>query len=102
MGEVVQLREVPGYFGGCPECERDDDYLNVGKSHWFVCDEHKTTWFVGSNLFCSWREQSQEVWEENARQLSEYKDVERLRPTAFRSRSREESLSGYLDTDDDG
>ena len=102
MGDVVQLREEPGYFGGCPKCGRNDGYLNVGKSHWFVCDEHKTTWFVGSNLFSSWREQSQEVWEENARQLSEYKDVEPLRPTAFRSTSREESLSESLDTDDDG
>ena len=101
MGDVVQLREEPGYFGGCPKCGRDDGYLNVGRCHWFVCDEHKTTWCVGSNLFSSWREQSEEVWEENARRLSEYIEVEPLLPTVSRSTSRGESLSDPLETEDD-
>jgi hypothetical protein len=29
MEDVVQLREEPGYFGGCPKCGRDDAYLNA-------------------------------------------------------------------------
>ena len=52
------MSECPGYFGGCPHCHRDDGYLDVGREHWFVCVEHRTKWFAGSNLFSSWREQT--------------------------------------------
>jgi hypothetical protein len=101
MGDVVQLRDEPGYFGGCPKCGCDDGYLNVGSCHWMVCEEHKMTWCVGANLFSSWRKQSEKVWEENARRLSEYMEVEPLLPVASRPTSQIESLSDPLDTDDD-
>ena len=38
-------------WGDCPDCGHDDGYVNIGKGHSFFCREHKTTWFVGSNLF---------------------------------------------------
>lgn len=63
-------------FGVCPICKGQDGFMNVGREHWFVCQEHKTKWFVGSNLFSSWRYQSEEVWEENARILEGYEEVE--------------------------
>ena len=44
------------YFGGCPECGKNDGYLNVGKDHVFICDEHKTAWCAGANLFSSWQD----------------------------------------------
>ena len=52
--------KVPDYFGGCPQCGRNDGYVNVYKTHVFICREHKTQWKVGSNLFSSWRDQTEE------------------------------------------
>lgn len=43
------------YFGVCPECASHDGYRNAGKAHWFVCHEHRVRWLVGSNLFSSWK-----------------------------------------------
>lgn len=48
------------HFGLCPICQKTDGYLNVGKSHWFFCLEHKNRWNVGSNLLSTWREQTVE------------------------------------------
>jgi hypothetical protein len=48
-----------GGFGLCPHCHKiDGDY--VGRSHWFLCDEHKVKWLVGANLFSSWRHETEE------------------------------------------
>lgn len=63
-------------FGGCPECGSSDGYLNVGRDHWFKCDEHESRWHAGSNLFSSWHEESEEVWEKNASLLVGYREVE--------------------------
>jgi hypothetical protein len=54
--------EVP-YFGACPDCETPGSYYyaNVGRCHWFYCEEHKTQWLAGSNLFSSWQHQTEEV-----------------------------------------
>jgi hypothetical protein len=54
-------------FGLCPICHRTDGYANAGKSHRFYCLEHRTSWYAGSNLFSSWREETEaeqrETWE---------------------------------------
>ena len=52
--------------------------MNVGKLHYFVCDTHKTKWWVGSNLFSCWRRQDEEIWERNRVMLEEYCEVESL------------------------
>lgn len=70
---------VENYFGGCPECGDCTVVLNVGGNHWFVCERHQTKWCVGYNLFSSWREETQDLWERNAVQLSEMREVEPLR-----------------------
>jgi hypothetical protein len=49
-----------GYFGLCPVCHETDGYLNIGRSHWFYCIEHKKRWCVGSNLFSGWRDEIEE------------------------------------------
>jgi hypothetical protein len=55
--------QADGYFGLCPHCRNTDGYFNAGSSHWFVCDEHKTRWFVGCNLFSSWKDETKEEQE---------------------------------------
>jgi hypothetical protein len=42
------------YFGMCPTCRSNDGHINVGKAHWFFCQEHRVTWMVGVNLFSTW------------------------------------------------
>jgi hypothetical protein len=49
-----------GYFGFCPVCHKKDGYLNIGQSHWFYCKEHKKRWREGSNLFDSWRDETEQ------------------------------------------
>jgi hypothetical protein len=48
------------YWGVCPVCHKTDGFLNAGKTHIFICREHKTRWIVGANLFSSWRDETEE------------------------------------------
>ena len=63
------------YFGGCPVCGKNDGYLNSGRDHWFICDKHLMKWHIGSNLFSSWRDMTDEEATEQADQLAEYRPV---------------------------
>ena len=71
-----------GYFGFCPVCHKNDGYANTGRSHRFYCKEHKTSWSVGSNLFSSWRGQTEAeqraIWDEIG--LNDFEDVEPYHP----------------------
>lgn len=51
---------VNHHFGVCPICHRTDGYMNVGNEHWFVCNEHKTKWVIGANLFSSCMDETPE------------------------------------------
>lgn len=63
-------------FGVCPECGDADGYLNVGRTHWFFCDAHKTRWTYGANLFSTWEGETRADWEANQNKLSTYREVE--------------------------
>jgi hypothetical protein len=64
------------YFGGCPWCGQTDGYRNVGRDHWFFCRTHKTKWWVGSNLFSGWRDETEQEQRNARRLLSEFTEVE--------------------------
>lgn len=68
---------VTDYFGGCPECGRNA-CVNNGRDHWLVCEEHKTRSLIGSNLFSSWRHETEADWERNRKLLSECEEVDFL------------------------
>ena len=68
------------YFGGCPNCGGVDLILNVSSNHWGICDEHLNCWWIGSNLFSSWREESEAEWAANSNHLSQYQIVEPIYP----------------------
>jgi hypothetical protein len=65
------------HFGVCPHCGKNDGYLNVGRSHWFYCKEHRVKWCSGANLFSWWRHQTEEeqrrLYDEVG--LGEFKDL---------------------------
>ena len=62
-------------LGSCPECSKCFGMMNIGREHWGYCDDHKTKWHVGSNLFSSWRVQNEETWKSTAEYLAGYRDV---------------------------
>jgi hypothetical protein len=67
---------TPGdYFGGCPTCGMTNGFKNDGADHWFVCNRHKAKWYVGSNLFSSWREQTAQGRFKNRDLLGSYRRV---------------------------
>ena len=69
---------VSHYFGGCPHCGNNDGYLNAGKTHVFFCNEHKTSWIVGFNIFSSWQTETEAEQREKFRRIEDYADVEPL------------------------
>jgi hypothetical protein len=56
----TDITEADSYFGLCPTCHKTDGYTNVGRSHWFFCEEHQKKWCAGANLFSGWREETEE------------------------------------------
>jgi hypothetical protein len=68
---------VDYHFGVCPVCHKADGFANAGRSHRFYCKKHKKSWCVGSNLFSSWRDQTEEeqrkIWIEIG--LESFEDV---------------------------
>ncbi len=70
-----QEQAMREHFGSCPECGKTDGFRNIGRDHYFICHVHKTCWYVGSNLFSGWREDSEETQRENRALLESYSDV---------------------------
>ena len=82
----MQLSMEPDYtshFGFCPICRKADGCLNIGKGHWLFCVEHKVRWFVGSNLFSSWRDETEQQQRDryDALDFGNFKDVVPFHPT---------------------
>ena len=50
--------------------------FNIGRCHYVACDECRSYIFVGSNLMSCWRQESKDVWQENADSIEGYKEVE--------------------------
>lgn len=73
------MKDLPnepcGHFGGCPECGSQGAYLNIGRDHWVYCETHKVKWNVGSNLFSSWRHESESDWQANRMILANFRGV---------------------------
>ena len=64
------------YFGHCPDPEHENYYLNINRGHWMVCDHCKIKWFIGENLFSSWRKEDKALWKANADKIRNYKEVD--------------------------
>jgi hypothetical protein len=69
-------KTVDDYFGRCPQCGCGfNAYVNIGRSHWFYCEADKIKTLVGSNLFSSWRYETEADWERNYEKLKDYKEI---------------------------
>jgi hypothetical protein len=92
--ELAQLRSESkdGGFGLCPMCGEGRSYLNIGPDHWFICEEHKTKWWAGSNLLSAWRQESEDEWRENEKTLAGYREVQPIEPTSTPEQAAEMDL----------
>jgi hypothetical protein len=69
---VVEVSADQAYWGVCPYCLGHDGYLNLGRSHWFVCHSDRVRWLVGENLFSTWRHQTADDWNANWELIGPY------------------------------
>jgi hypothetical protein len=71
-----------GYFGLCPICKKTDSYVNIGRSQWFFCEEHRVRWCIGSDVFSSWRYETESAQQSHCERIGfdEFTDVEPFYP----------------------
>ncbi len=90
----------PNVFGGCPICGKNDGWRNVGRSHWFVCNRHRTKWCWGENQFSCWKQETPEDWYKNQVTLLAYVEVDPVfglrPPTAEAAAAAAEEIIGEL------
>lgn len=86
--------QIDSRFGVCPECGSDDGYINAGRDHYFICKEDRLYWHIGSNLFESWRRQTEEEqraeWDRIG--MDDFRKVEPARSIAEVRRSKLKSI----------
>ena len=81
-GVVVQFpkqqRPKPwaAYEGNCPQCGLTSRIINVRRTHWGYCAEHRLKWFIGENLYSNWRDETEADWRRNSLLLATCVDVE--------------------------
>ena len=49
--------------------------FNISRGHWVACDECGTCMFIGSNLWSSWRSETEVVWRKNHASVEGYECV---------------------------
>ena len=64
------------YFGVCPICRDAGIVLNDHRDHWMVCHAHKVRWYLGSNLFSGWQDETERDWADHCKVLAGYQAVE--------------------------
>ena len=84
MGDLIQL-PASNHFGDCPLCKGNDGHINIGREHWFICRKHRAKWYVGSNIFPDWQEETAEDWKRNEELLGCFMEIEPFQPGSFAS-----------------
>lgn len=74
--EIVLDELRQNYYFGCCKCGHCHRVRNIGSDHWYYCDNCKFKWYVGSNLFNTWKEENEDIWKENYNYLLKYQEIE--------------------------
>lgn len=54
----------------CPSChESFEQYVNVRQTHWAFCQRCQIKSLIGANVFATWRDEDDAIWEANERFL---------------------------------
>ena len=48
----------------------------MGGHHFVVCKRHRLAWYVGANLFSSWRDEDEATWDRNEEVIRTCREVE--------------------------
>jgi hypothetical protein len=96
---IVTLPCMDLHFGSCPHCHKTNGCYSVGRDHWYVCHTHRTNWWVGSNLFSSWRDLSEQHMLANAYMVGGYCDVRPWWPDDLEERREREYRENHGSTD---
>jgi ssDNA-binding Zn-finger/Zn-ribbon topoisomerase 1 len=95
LDEFAELMQAP-YFGECPECGAEGVCLNIYKTQFMVCHEHKVCWCIGTCLLDGWQDESEETWKKNKELLNTYTRIEAREAFFLRQqKKREESRATY-------
>jgi hypothetical protein len=63
--------------GECPQCHSvGNGFRNYGKHNWVTCERCRVGWYVGYNLFSTWKQETKEDWERNGEYLSGFKLID--------------------------
>ena len=73
--DILIVTDDDNYWGHCTVDSHENFYLNIGKGHWMVCHECKIKWFIGANLFSSWRQENRAIWIANSVMIKDYIDL---------------------------
>jgi len=75
MSKKVYFDRDKNYFGHCGVEGHENFFRNLGRDHWMCCDQCKLKWYIGSNLFSTWFDETEEDWRRNFEIIKEYEEV---------------------------
>jgi hypothetical protein len=73
------MNNEANHWWGCPHCPKTkgpDDVYNAGSTHVAACHTHRTTWRLGSNLFSSWKGETEAYQRERYREIEGYARID--------------------------
>lgn len=63
-------------FGACKKCHSEGIHFNIERLNMVACENCKTQWEIGSNLFSGWKNETEDIWNENTRKYGDYEMIE--------------------------
>ncbi|MFH1233367.1 MAG: hypothetical protein V1649_01810 [Patescibacteria group bacterium] len=80
MKKIIEFldkhRIIKTYYWGACHCGNEGSCFNVYKNHWFRCDDCKTVWWIGQNLFSTWQYENEEIWQKDIEKYNYYNVIE--------------------------
>jgi len=76
--------DTADYFGACPVCGQGGVARSMGRDHWFYCEQHRTKWWGGRDLFSAEQPRTAAEVVANARFLRGFTEVAPMYPKARR------------------
>lgn len=72
---LIEAIQIAFHFGTCDKGHASYIF-NVWRDQWMACDICKVKWLIGTNLFSSWRSETQADWDANIERHKDYKEIE--------------------------
>ena len=83
MSKEVYFDRDKNRFGHCGVEGHNNFIRNLRRDHWMCCDQCKLKWYIGSNLFSTWCDETEEDWRRNFEIIKEYEEFSEDRNCIF-------------------